>query len=202
MEEEGLGAIGFMFDSEHHKDKREISIGDDITITVKTIGDRPGHVQSGQYLWPAATAASHHICSSWLSLKADRVLELGAGCGLTGLVASKLDGKPSVVFTDYDPGSLDLIRENVGLNWRDSGAHTHHVHFLEWGVPVPEDTKVQCSYPPGGFALIVGADLLYCKEVVDPLFTTVRELLDPERGLFILTTSFSLDEVSLCALYL
>ena len=90
--------------------KLNISLHNNINISIRTIGDKPGHVQSGQYLWPASIDASNYIIDNWDLIKTDKVLELGAGCGLTGLVISKLPHVTSVVFTDYDNGTLSLFK--------------------------------------------------------------------------------------------
>ena len=70
---------------------------------------------------------------------------------MAGLVAAQLPGCRQVVLTDYDPGSLQLLRENIALNSgavnaADSGAAPSSaaatgtvgmcecsVAFLEWG---------------------------------------------------------------------
>ena len=42
------------------------------------------------------------------------ILELGAGAGLSGLVAAKLsDGPSKVVLTDYNPLVIDLMKKNA-----------------------------------------------------------------------------------------
>lgn len=196
MDEEELGSIGFMFDAEHSKEEATINFPNDINITFRMIGDQPGHVQSGQYLWPAASFAGRHLIQHWDSLKATSVIELGSGCGVAGLVVSKLPDVNTVVFTDYDNGSLDLIRGNIELNRSSSDcAQNLSVHFLEWGKKISANVKAEHLYPSNGFRLIIGTDLLYCVDVVIPLFSSVNELLDRNGGVFMLTTSFHLDEV-------
>lgn len=127
MDEDDYGSIGFMFDAEHNRITKKVDFNDGIIINLRLIGEDPGHVQSGQYLWPAAISASQHIIDNWINItkiiknniniKCNvnniNILELGAGCGLAGLVASKLSNVNRVIFTDYDPGSLQLIQENV-----------------------------------------------------------------------------------------
>lgn len=62
--------------------------------------------QSGHYVWPAAPALSAYLVDRRLALpRGGRCLELGAGCGLAGLVAAQLEGTSAVVFTDHDPGA-------------------------------------------------------------------------------------------------
>ena len=53
------------------------------------------------------------------------------------------------------------------------------VETLEWGVDISQhhpQIVARCSQP-SHHLLIVGADLLYCVDVVVPLFTTVAQLL-------------------------
>ncbi|CAN0494857.1 unnamed protein product, partial [Ectocarpus sp. 12 AP-2014] len=70
--------------------------------------------QSGHYVWPAAPALSAYLVDRRLALpRGGRCLELGAGCGLAGLVAAQLPLTTAVVFTDHDPGVLDMIRESI-----------------------------------------------------------------------------------------
>lgn len=193
MIEEDLCAIGFMFDAEHGREVREIHFEPNIDISLRTIGDKPGHVQSGQYLWPAAIAAGNYLIQNWSDIKSTSVLELGAGCGLAGIVASKLDGVENVVWTDYDHGSLQLIQENIDEN---CSIHSH-VHFLEWGKLIDPSVREENEYPEDNFKLVIGTDLIYCKEVIQPLFKTVGDILHKE-GQFVLVSSFALDPVGVC----
>lgn len=191
MIEDDLCAIGFMFDAEHDREERQIQFPGNIEVTLRTIGDKPGHVQSGQYLWPAAKACGEYLIDNWETVGSSIVLELGAGCGLSGIVASKMPNVMSVVWTDYDRGSLQLIAENTVLNC----SCQCFVHFLEWGKLIDAETKDDNGYPHDGFELVIGSDLIYCREVIEPLFRTVAETLCKRDGLFILVSSFALEEV-------
>ena len=84
MEEEDLDAIGFMFDKMREKVFTTFSFPNSISINISAIDDNPGHVQSGLYLWPAAECACHYLISIWGDMKPKTVVELGAGCGLSG----------------------------------------------------------------------------------------------------------------------
>lgn len=86
MNEEDFQSIGFMFDRLHSRSEHSIKFTDDITIKVTSTGTDPGHVQSGQYLWPAASFAAAHLIQSWDDLCSQFVLELGSGCGLAGIL--------------------------------------------------------------------------------------------------------------------
>jgi len=224
---EVLGSIGFMFDAEHEKIRKEIIFNNDnndnneIKIILNTIGDDPGHVQSGQYVWPASIASGNYflsIASSLLIKQCYRngcVLELGAGCGLAGLLISKFDNINTVIFTDYDHGTLQLLYENVIINNdiykdknisdniircidNDNVKKTYIIDYLEWGKDIPKwDNYIN---------IIIGADLLYCSDVVEPLIKTVSKVFKHnddillkkfnddnnklEKSLFILVSSF------------
>ena len=93
MDEDDYGALGFMFDASHARIEKVIKFDDDRVppIRLAMIGEDPGHVQSGQYLWPAAQAAADHLIDNWHRITSQLiqpcsdsgicVVELGAGCG-------------------------------------------------------------------------------------------------------------------------
>jgi predicted nicotinamide N-methyase len=173
-------------------------------------------VQSGQYLWPAAAAMGQYLVDNWVTLQSSSILELGAGVGLAGLVASKLKGTKKVVLTDYDHGSLQLLNENTELNKTATDTCDITVEFLEWGKSLNSSSsntiKEDCSIssiedqsnsktivPSNNddlFQLILGTDLLYCADIVDPLFKSVKLLMMPSKlSRFILTSSFQTGEL-------
>lgn len=61
-------------------------------------------------VWPAAIALAGYL--SGLELQGKRVLELGCGLGLPGLVAAVRGAQ--VTFSDYHPEALELVRHNAG----------------------------------------------------------------------------------------
>lgn len=109
-------AVGFMFDSLHSKTWKTFELPHQIQIKIQHIDDHPGHVQSGLYLWPAAEYACHHLARVWDEFKPQSMIELGAGCGLASLYASKLGGLHTVILTDYDRGCMDLLQNNIDAN--------------------------------------------------------------------------------------
>jgi predicted nicotinamide N-methyase len=193
-EEDGLGAIGFMFDSMHSRKRKSIVVCDkdpSIMVTLSLIGEDPGHVQSGQYLWPAALFAARHLIRNWDIVGRATVIELGSGCGLAGLVSAMLPSSRLVVLTDYDPGCLSLLQDNLKINREDGNIIADvRIFPLEWGKP---SAQVEIE---NGYELVIGTDLLYCVEVVRPLLTSVAHLINKLNGLFILVSSFEVGEVS------
>lgn len=139
------------------------------------------------------------------------VLELGAGLGLCGLVAhhlaagdddnvaqddesSSLTSTTSVYVTDGDKDVLVKLRENVALNQTNkpmdgaSSSSKISCHQLLWGHDTANKFLHNVVADQQKFHLIVAADVVYVKSVVQPLWETVQTLLDTddEHAKFIL----------------
>ena len=100
--------------------------------------------------------------------KGKSVLELGAGCGLVGIVLAKL-GAASVTLTDLEP-ALPLLSENIQLN----KAHACNASALSWG----SSEALRALTPP--FDYVIGADIMYIIEVIDLLVVTLRHAMGKE----------------------
>jgi hypothetical protein len=269
LEAEGVEQdVGFMFDTAHAKDNVCFSfdingnrIEDEVDmekelfhVDLAMIKGEPGHVQSGQYLWPAAQASVQWMiqhADKLLSTNLDKsssllplcIVELGAGCGLTSLGVCQIcpERVQHVILTDHDYGSVQLLERNAealyerivnnensfGLNLlsleqlqkererpfmkEERHAATFLVHELEWGDELPDDIKVRCNdgsdvgthlQAKQQQLLVLGADLLYCIDVVVPLFTTVKKFLSlsslaqatKQKSMFVLTSSFDIGD--------
>lgn len=57
---------------------------------------------------------------TFVDLNEKNVLELGAGCGLAGIVAAKCYGTRSVFLTDVNADVLQQLAENIALNFDES----------------------------------------------------------------------------------
>lgn len=181
-EEPDFAAIGFMFDANHSKSTFCLRFGDDIEVQVRTVGDTPGHRQSGHFLWPAATACANYLIANWSVLHSRKVLELGSGCGLPALVLAKLADVEAITCTDYDLGTLALIEESFTLN--SVSSCKFKTEYLQWGDALRGER----------FALVIGSDLIYSIDVIRPLFTTVSNVLEADGGRFVLVTSFAIGQ--------
>lgn len=98
----------------------------------------------GIVLWPAAIALAHDLASRDLAGK--RVLELGAGTGLPGIVAAARGA--SVVQTDRQSLVLNLCQQNATRNGVAIEARV--ADWTAW----TDDAR---------YDLIIGADLLYAE---------------------------------------
>lgn len=79
-------------------------------------------------MWPSAVALSRWLISNPHVIKNRSVLELGAGCGLSGLVASSLEPS-SMVLTDFNPKVLKNLEFNIALN--DANARAVGLDFYQ-----------------------------------------------------------------------
>ena len=77
------------------------------------------------------------------------------------------------------------------------GANTKSLLFSQDNDYKAEEVKADGVRESDVKLLLLGAELLYCVEVVTPLFNTIGELLSnsSSRGVFILATSFDVGKV-------
>ncbi|MFM7186766.1 MAG: class I SAM-dependent methyltransferase [Armatimonadota bacterium] len=134
---------------------------DALIDTVKTQHDLD-HFPYGWMLWPSAIGLSTYILDNANRFARKRVLELGCGVGLAGVVAAIAGA--TVIQTDYLDGALELSSRNANINgvttttclgdWRD------------FPVSLVESTDI-----------VIGTDILYERSMhpylknLLPLFT-------------------------------
>ncbi|HSH78990.1 MAG TPA: methyltransferase [Herpetosiphonaceae bacterium] len=99
----------------------------------------------GVVLWPAAIALAHEVASRVEAFRASRVLELGAGTGLPGIVAASLGGR--VVQTDQHELAMSVCKRNGERN----GVRTIEYRLADWTTW--NDTT--------HYDWILGSDILY-----------------------------------------
>jgi methyltransferase-like protein 23 len=106
----------------------------------------PPHLPYGIALWPAAIALAHDIAAR--SVQGARVLELGAGTGLPGIIAATLGA--SVVQTDRNAAALVVCRRNAERN----------------GVVLEQRAADWTAWREAGtYDYIIGSDILYADSV-------------------------------------
>lgn len=115
--------------------------------------------------WPACVLLAEHV-AMWGPAPAvapPTVLELGAGLGLVGLVATGL-GYPTVI-SDYDEDSLAFVVESA----RASGLPPATVRAIDWRE----------TYPDLVADRIVAAEVLYERRSLAPIAAFLRKHLKP-----------------------
>ena len=154
---------------------------------------------TGMTLWRAAPLLCRFLLLHRRSVvQGKRVLELGSGLGLCGILASQM-GASRVVLTDGDTDTLAQLRTNVHNNNNKQDNNSIVVQQLCWGQRL--DVFQQHF---GKFDLILGADIIYVESILEPLFETVVRLLDENnnKGRFCLAyarRNVSIDLVLECA---
>ncbi len=113
-------------------------------------------------LWPSAIGLSRFLSENRSLIFNKRVLELGAGLGLTSIVIKKLLPQ-FLLITDYEPAALELTSENFKLN----GLAQPDVRLLDWRNPDLEES----------FDCIVASDILYEERFFRPLILLFKKFL-------------------------
>ena len=119
----------------------------------------------------ASIVFSHWIFCNEDLFRGQRVLELGAGCGLTGMAAHLIGGKT----TTTDLGiAVNHLRKNIELNQRrinsDGIEQTRMLDIecceLDWTEPEKLGEKEM-------FDIIIGSEVIYREPILEPLVNTV-----------------------------
>ncbi|KYQ88422.1 hypothetical protein DLAC_11127 [Tieghemostelium lacteum] len=136
----------------------------------------------GMTTWGAAYQLSDFILGNKHLFENKRILELGSGTGLIGLVLKFISNLKSVVLTDYSPKVLYNLRDNLLLNNiqctdsidleinenpKEVDENIFKVRLFDWEIPDIEHID-QCLDLQSD--IILGADIVYepslCKYLV------------------------------------
>lgn len=146
---------------------------------------------TGQVPWPALTVLGHWLASAHGArlVTARSCLELGAGIGVTGLLAAA-QRCSSLTLTDHNSYIVELLDQNIELNEELylHMAETPAAVELDWETPPPppealhlyaEEEQEEAEQDPArlGFGVILASDCLYCEAAVKPLFDTAMHWL-------------------------
>lgn len=99
----------------------------------------------GRFVCPAAEALSHLIARGTVPVRGKRVLELGAGIGLCGVLAA-VAGAEQVLITDIEPLVLEAAQHNAQLNSVGDRVRTA---IVDWSQFSDEAAAVRASYEAG-----------------------------------------------------
>lgn len=144
----------------------------------KFLRDELVQLPYGIVLWPAAIALAHEVSSRPVAGK--RVLELGAGTGLPGIVAASLGAR--VRQTDKQEDALYLSKMNAERNEVSTIEH----HLGDWTAW--DDTEL--------YDLILGADVLYA-DTMHPHLRRIFESNLAPSGTILLSDPFRKESFAL-----
>jgi len=120
-------------------------------------------------LWPSSIGLGEYILENQDYFRNKKVLELGCGLGLAGIAARAVNA--DVVFSDYDPLALEFSRRNFKRNF----GNLPKVHLLDWRNPEFQET----------YDVLIGADILYERQLLKPLQICCEQAVDDEGQVFI-----------------
>lgn len=131
-------------------------------------------------VWPSAESLAAYFSESPQLVQGLRVLELGSGTGLCGLVLGKL-GASRVALTDYNSDAIDLLEDNIEANQLGS---TCSAHQLVWGE-VENSQQILSAIGGEKFDIVLGTDVVYEPECIDPLLSSALHFLKPTGSLYL-----------------
>lgn len=114
---------------------------------------KTGRLPYGVMLWPASIALAHDVLARGDELRGKRVLELGAGTGMPGIVAAALGAR--VLQVDHSSLALHVCAMNAERN-RVTGVELREADWETFHSDEP-------------FDLVLGADVLYATTMHDRL---------------------------------
>ncbi|CAN0068723.1 unnamed protein product [Discosporangium mesarthrocarpum] len=128
---------------------------------------------TGQVVWPISIYVAWFVARMKKLFAGKRVVELGAGCGLSGLVASQLS--KTTVLTDGSEVIVRLLQQNAKAQI-DGGLAAGGVEArkLVWGDREEMGSHLEEFGAPD---IIIGADVVCWPHFVYPFFQTVSALL-------------------------
>ncbi|KAL8163933.1 UNVERIFIED_CONTAM: EEF1A lysine methyltransferase 3 [Gekko kuhli] len=125
-------------------------------------------------VWEAALALCDYFEEHKLNFWGKKVLELGAGTGIVGILVALLGG--DVTITDL-PVALKQIEENVHRNLPAECLARTKVCPLSWGLDHLEF--------PSDYDFILGADIVYLKDTYPALIRTLQHLCGPQSTIYL-----------------
>lgn len=127
----------------------------------------------GLQVWRGALLLADYILSNPDIFKDKVILELGAGVGLTSIVASFL--AEEIICTDVDKkGILELIRRNFLRNhtYIKSKVYIHELDFLNLKWPTFYEKRINEAN------IILAADVIYDENITEGFVQTLAKLLN------------------------
>jgi predicted nicotinamide N-methyase len=120
-------------------------------------------------LWPSAIALSKFIVENKGVNETSKVLEMGCGLGLPGVVAGMLGA--DVTFTDYIAEPLDFAKKN----WELNNSRSASFEIIDWrNIPATIDADI-----------ILASDVAYEKRSFEYLLGFIRKMCDEGKTLLL-----------------
>lgn len=116
------------------------------------------------YLWESAIGLARHVNQLGDTIIGQRILEIGCGYGLAGIVACKVGA--DVVFSDFEFDALLFAKHNAQQNGIGSADFVQ----MDWNAP-----SFQCQ-----FDVILASDVIYEEQNWQPIVDLLNNHLKPD----------------------
>ncbi|GCC35670.1 EEF1A lysine methyltransferase 3-like [Chiloscyllium punctatum] len=146
--------------------------GYDLEIT-RYLNERMG---VSAFVWNSGLTLCQFFQQEKINFSGMKVLELGSGTGIVGILAALLGGE--VTLTDQIQ-ALKQIEYNVSVNVPDSCRHLPKIRALSWGFD-------QVHFP-SDYDIILGSDIVYYPSDFPLLLQTLRHLSNQRTTIYIAT---------------
>ncbi|XP_071707779.1 calmodulin-lysine N-methyltransferase-like [Rutidosis leptorrhynchoides] len=123
--------------------------------------------------WPSEEVLAYYCLSHLDLFRAKRVIELGSGYGLAGLLIAAVTEALEVVISDGNPQVVDYIQRNINSNASVFGSTKVNPMMLHWN-------QEELSEISNSFDIIVASDCTFFKEFHKGLVQTIKYLLKKE----------------------
>lgn len=184
FKEDPRTSFSFQFE---HPEERSRSI--DIELQGFKYDSDEIYKSTGLTLWRAASKTCDYILQHHSILQGKRILELGAGLGLCGILARAITtGDSHICITDGDTNVLVVLRQNIianQSNYPTSSSDRVKCHQLLWGKETAE-VFLEVHGQEKRYDVLLASDIIYSPVVVQPLWETVQTLLSSDGGIFVM----------------
>ncbi|CAI9272281.1 unnamed protein product [Lactuca saligna] len=123
--------------------------------------------------WPSEEVLAYHCLSQLDLFRSKRVIELGSGYGLAGLLVAAVTEALEVVISDGNPQVVDYIQRNINANSSVFGCTKVKSMMLHWNHEELSDIS-------NSFDIIIASDCTFFKEFHKGLVQTIKCLLKKE----------------------
>nr|XP_027075642.1 calmodulin-lysine N-methyltransferase-like [Coffea arabica] len=124
--------------------------------------------------WPSEDVLAYYCLSNADKFRCKKVIELGSGYGLAGLVIAAVTQATEVIISDGNPQVVDYIQRSIDANSGAFGDSIVKPMVLHWN----HDKLVDFS---NSFDIIVASDCTFFREFHKDLARTIRTLLRKEK---------------------
>ncbi|MFS8010394.1 putative calmodulin-lysine N-methyltransferase [Helianthus anomalus] len=123
--------------------------------------------------WPSEEVLAYYCLSQLDLFRSKKVIELGSGYGLAGLLIAAVTEASEVVISDGNPQVVDYIQRNINANSSVFGSTNVKSMMLHWNHEELSDFS-------NSFDIIVASDCTFFKEFHKGLVQTIKCLLKKE----------------------